>query len=91
MNWKVFFIKFFRNIVIGVLFGVIFLGGFGYLLAGSEGLVNMTYWGLALGLIGSFSSGLGMIFQAKFWSEEDNYKMFPDWIWFIKKSDNEED
>jgi hypothetical protein len=85
MDWKTFFIKFFRNIVIGMVLGVIVLGLFGYLLGGMEGLVNMAYWGVALGLIGGFSSGLGMIFEAKFWGD-GNYKMFPEWNWFIKKS-----
>jgi len=88
MNWKIFFIKFLRNMVLGMIMGVVLLGGFGYLLAGKEGLVNMAYWGVALGLIGGFSSGLGIIFEAKFW-EQGNYQIFPEWNWFIKKSKDE--
>ena len=84
MNWKIFFIKFLRNLVLGVIMGVVLLGGFGYLLAGMEGLVNMAYWGVALGLMGGFSSGLGILFEAKFW-EEGNYQILPEWNWFIKK------
>ena len=84
MNWKIFFIKFLRNLVLGVVMGVVLLGGFGYLLAGKEGLVNMAYWGVALGLLGGFSSGLGIIFEAKFWGA-GNYQILPEWNWFIKK------
>ena len=87
MNWKTFFLKFFRNIVVGVILGVVVLGLFGYLLGGMEGLVNMVYWGVALGLIGGFSSGLGMIFEAKYWGE-GNYRMFPEWHLFVKKDDD---
>jgi len=89
MNWKIFFLKFFRNLVLGVVIGVVVLGIFGYLLAGKEGMINMAYWGVALGLIGGFSSGLGIIFEAKFWGE-GNYKIFPEWNWFVKKSDDKE-
>jgi hypothetical protein len=90
MNWKNFFLKFFRNLVISVILCVIVLGGLGFLLGGTVGLVNMVYWGLALGLLGGFSWGLGMIFEAKFWGGDGNYKMFPEWSWFIKKSDDED-
>ena len=90
MNWKTFFIKFFRNVVISVVLSVVILGLLGYLLGGTVGLVNMAYWGLALGLLGGFSIGIGMIFQAKFWGGEGNYKIFPEWNWFIKKSDDED-
>lgn len=88
MKWKTFFILFFRNLVISVVFSVGLLGLLGYLLGGTVGLVNMMYWGLGLGLLGGFSFGIGMIFQAKFWGGEGNYKMFPEWNWFIKKSDD---
>jgi len=89
MSWKTFFLKFFRNIGISIVFCVGILGLLGYLLGGTVGLVNMAFWGLALGLLGGFSIGLGMIFQAKFWGGEGNYKMFPEWRWFIKKSDDD--
>jgi len=90
MNWKIFFLKFLRNIVISVVLCVILLGALGFVLGGREGLINMVYWGLALGLLGGFSWGLGMIFEAKFWGGEGNYKIFPEWSWFIKKSDDED-
>ena len=89
MNWKIFFIKFFRNLILGVILGILLLGGFGYLLAGKEGMINMAYWGIALGLIGGFSSGLGIIFEARFWEDGKNVQIFPEWNWFVKKSDNE--
>lgn len=88
MNWKIFLFKFLRNVVIGVIFGVVLLGAFGYLLAGKEGLINMAYWGIALGLIGGFFSGIGVMYEAEFWSKDDNYKIFPGWIWFIKDSND---
>jgi hypothetical protein len=88
MNWKTFFVKFLRNVVLGVILGVVLLGGFGYLLSGREGMINMAYWGLALGLIGGFSSGLGILFEAKFWGE-GNYRILPEWDWFTKKSNDE--
>ena len=89
MNWKIFFIKFFRNLILGVILGILLLGGFGYLLAGKEGMINMAYWGIALGLIGGFSSGLGIIFEARFWEDGKNVQILPEWNWFVKKSDNE--
>jgi hypothetical protein len=89
MNWKIFLLKFLRNVVIGVILGIVILGSFGFLLGGREGLVNMVYWGIALGLIGGFSSGIGIIFEAKFWGE-GNYKIFPEWNWFVKKSDDQD-
>ena len=89
MNWKTFFIKFFRNFVISVVLCVVVLGLFGYLLGGMDGLVNMAYFGLALGLLGGFSFGIGMIFQSKFWGSEGNYKFLPEWTLFMKKSEDE--
>ena len=90
MNWKIFLFKFLRNVVIGIIFGVVLLGGFGYLLSGKEGLINMAYWGVALGLIGGFFSGIGVMFEAEFWSKDSNYKIFPGWAWFIKKTNNDD-
>ena len=43
MNWKVFFLKFFRNIFLGVILGALALGLFGYLVGGQEGLINGAY------------------------------------------------
>jgi uncharacterized membrane protein len=89
MNWRMFFIKFFRNVVLGVIFSVVVLGVFGYLLGGKDGLVNMAYWGIALGLIGGFFSGIGVMFEAEFWNKNGHYKIFPEWGWFIKKSEDD--
>ncbi len=88
MNWKTYFLRFLRNVVLGIVFSVVVLGVFGYLLGGKDGLVNMAYWGIALGVIGGFFSGIGVLFEADFWGK-GNYKIFPDWNWFIKKSDDQ--
>lgn len=90
MDGKTFFLKFFRNLVVSIVLSVGILGLLGYLLGGTVGLVNMMYWGLALGLLGGFSWGIGMIFEAKFWGGEGNYELFPLWNWFIKKSDDDD-
>ncbi len=88
MNWKIFLVKFTRNVVLAVLLGVLLMGGFGYLLSGKVGLVNMAYWGLAIGLIGGFSTGIGLIFESKFWGD-GNFQIMPEWNWFIKRSDDD--
>ena len=89
MDWKMFLVKFLRNMVVGTLLTVTVLGLIGYLLGGMAGLTNMALWGLALGLLGSFSSGLAMIVSAKYWGVADNYQFHPLWNWFVKKSDND--
>lgn len=89
MDWKIFFLKFFRNVVLGVVFGVVLLGVFGYFLAGREGMINMAYWGVALGLIGGFGAGIGVLFEAKVWGDGKNIPMLPEWNWFIKKQNDE--
>jgi len=43
MNWKTFFIKFLRNVIMGIVFSVVVLGALGYLLGGKDGLINMVY------------------------------------------------
>lgn len=90
MNWKILIFKFLRNVVVGLILGVVILSAFGYLLAGTDGMVNLAYWGFVLGLIGGFYSGLGMIFAAEFWGGNGNYKMFPEWNWFIRESDDKD-
>lgn len=88
MNWKIFLLKFLRNVILGVVFGIVSLSIFGYLLAGKEGAVNMAYWGVVLGLLGGFASGIGVIYEARFWGEGENVEKFPEWNWFVKKDDN---
>jgi len=90
MNWKTFFLKFLRNVVVSVVLCAGVLGLLGYIFGGTEGFINMAYFGTALGLLGGFSFGIGMIFQAKFWGGESNYKILPEWTWFIKKSDDDQ-
>lgn len=89
MNWKIFFLGFFRNIVLGVVLGAMILGLFGYLLAGQAGFVNGAYWGAILGLIGGVMSGITSLFS--FWGQPGNYVMFPEYNWFIKKEDEKKD
>jgi hypothetical protein len=50
----------------------------------------MAGWGLILGLLGSVSSGLGMIFSANYWGE-GNYDKNPEWAWFIKMEEKPKD
>ena len=87
MNWKIFFLKFLRNVVLGLVFGVLSLSIFGYLLAGKEGAVNMAYWGIALGLLGGFASGIGVLFEAGYWGKGENIQNLPEWNWFVKKDE----
>ena len=88
MNWKIFVFQFLRNVVLGVLIGVFALSLFGYLLAGKEGAVNMAYWGVALGLLGGFASGIGVLFEANYWGKGENIQNLPEWNWFIKQEDD---
>lgn len=81
--------RFLRNLVIALLLAVVLMGGFGYLLAGREGMLNMVSRGIGRGLLGGFSSGLGLLFAAKFW-EEGNYAVLPEWNWFVKPVDKQE-
>ncbi|MEN8173870.1 MAG: hypothetical protein ABFS03_13445, partial [Chloroflexota bacterium] len=67
MDWKKFFIVFLRNLILSIGLAIIILGVFGYLVAGKEGLVNGATWGLILGLVGGFSSGLMVL--PKYWGD----------------------
>ena len=51
MDWKKFFIIFFRNSLIAVGTTSLVLGLFGWIIAGREGLLGGLYWGLILGTI----------------------------------------
>jgi hypothetical protein len=44
------------------------LGGFGFLLAGKEGFLNVVSWGLALGFLGGISNGLAMLIGVHYWT-----------------------
>lgn len=80
-------LKFLRNVIVGLVIGVVALSIFGYLLAGKEGAVNMAYWGIALGLLGSFASGIGVLFEAGYWGRGENIQNLPEWNWFVKKEE----
>jgi len=66
MQGRVSLFKFLFTIVLGTLFGGLVLGGFGFLLAGKEGFVNLFYWGITIGLIGSIGVGFGRLIEAHF-------------------------
>ena len=87
MSWKTFLLKFLRNVIVGTILSGLFLGVFGYLLAGKGGFINMMIWGLALGLIGSFSSGLALLLYASYWGGYAG--RYGNW-WFKKESEGEE-
>ena len=89
MEWKVFVLKFFRNVLLGIVIGALVLGFFGYLIAGQEGLIGGAYWGAILGLIGGVFSGIVLLFQ--FWGHAENYQMFPEYNWFVKKEEDKKD
>jgi hypothetical protein len=78
--------KFLRFVLIGTVLTTVVLGGFGYLLAGREGMLNLGAWGIALGLLGSFSSGIAMLVQAHYWT---GYSERFGKYWFKKESEGE--
>ena len=86
MNWKTLLLKFLRNFVIGIVVSVSILSLLGYILGGWEGLINMVYFGVVLGVLGGLSAGIGVIVQANFWGKKGNYKLLPEWNWFINNS-----
>jgi len=90
MNLKTLLLKFLRNFVIGIVVGVSILSLLGYILGGWEGLINMVYFGVVLGVLGGFTAGIGVIVQANFWGKKGNYKFLPEWNWFINKSEDED-
>ena len=67
MQGRVSIPKFLLTIVLGVLFGGLVFGGFGFLLSGKVGFVNLLPWGLAFGLFGSISVGFGNLIEAHYW------------------------
>jgi len=68
MQGRVSILKFLLTIVIGVIFGGLVFGGFGFLLSGKVGFVNLLPWGLAFGLFGSISVGFGNLIEAHYWA-----------------------
>jgi hypothetical protein len=68
MTGRISILKFLLILVGGILFGGLTLGIFGFLLAGKEGFVNMATWGLAIGFLGSVSTGFGMLVSTHFWT-----------------------
>jgi hypothetical protein len=68
MSGRISILKFLLTVVGGALLGGLALGLFGFLLAGREGFVNMVSWGLAIGFLGSLSTGFAMLINAHFWT-----------------------
>lgn len=60
--------KFLLVLVGGTAFGGLVLGAIGFLLSGWEGFINMGTWGLAVGFLGSMSTGFAMLIGAHFWT-----------------------
>lgn len=87
MRGNISIFKFLRFVIIGTALSGLVLGGFGYLLSGKVGFVNMGIWGLALGILGSFSAGLGMLVDAHYWT---GYAERFGKSWFKKISEGEE-
>ena len=69
MDWKRFALLFLRNVIIGVVLATVVLGAFGFFLAGVTGMLNLAAWGVLLGLLGGFSSGLGLLVNTRYWSD----------------------
>ncbi|HSL30616.1 MAG TPA: hypothetical protein VK900_15555 [Anaerolineales bacterium] len=87
MDWKMFIIRFVRNLIVFTLLSTLVLGGFGYLLAGQEGFLNLAAWGVALGLLGSVSSGFAMLLNAHIWT---GYASRAGEWWFKKEAEGED-
>jgi hypothetical protein len=87
MRGNIAILKFLRFVVIGTVLTTVLLGGIGYLLSGREGLINMGLWGIALGLLGSFSGGLAMLVETHFWT---GYAERFGKHWFKKVSEEED-
>ena len=62
-------LKFLLVLIGGTVFSGLILGLFGFLLAGKEGFLNMLNWGLALGFMGSLSTGFAMLVGAHYWTQ----------------------
>ncbi|MBN1665591.1 MAG: hypothetical protein JW862_00820 [Anaerolineales bacterium] len=81
MNWREYFIKFFRNAILTTLAIVVVLGLIGLLIAGQEGMLNGASWGLVLSLISW--PFMGFFMYGKYWS--DYAGRFGSW-WVNKES-----
>ena len=76
MEWKIFFLKFFRNVVLGVVLGTVALALFGYLLAGKEEARDQwRLLGCHPGINSGFFSGITIL--ARFWGNDGNYRKVP--------------
>lgn len=87
MDWKLFVIRFVRNLIVFTALSTLVMGGFGYLLAGKEGFLNLVAWGVALGLLGSVSSGLALLLNAHIWA---GYSSRAGGWWFKKEAEAED-
>ena len=64
MTGRISILKFLLVWIGGTLLSGLILGLFGFLVAGKEGFINASSWGLALGFLGSLSSGFAMLVSA---------------------------
>ena len=84
MNWTRFLKLFLRNMIILTALTTLVMGAFGFLLAGVTGFRNLAFWGLLLGLTGSFLSGLGILINADYWAKYAG--RYGSW-WFKKEAE----
>jgi len=87
MRGNISILRFLRFVLIGTVLTTLVMGGFGFLLSGWEGMINMGLWGIVLGLLGSFSGGLAMLVQAHYWT---GYSERFGRDWFKKESEGED-
>jgi hypothetical protein len=87
MDWKIFLLRFVRNLIVFTLLSTLVLSGFGYLLGGREGMLNMAAWGVALGVLGSVSGGMAMLLNAHIWTGYSS--RIGDWM-FKKQSEGDD-
>lgn len=67
MNWKAFFIEFFRFVVLAILGATLALGVVGFFVDGRNGFVNGATWGFVLGLVSVPFTAFTML--AKYWGD----------------------
>ena len=88
MQGRVSILKFLLTIVLGVIFGGLVFGGFGYLLSGTVGLLNMMPMGLIIGFFVTAILEYAMYVKANSYGgplEGNTPKLVGEWWWFVKQ------